>query len=56
MVDTTTWAKQFHQIGFIDFIVVPLKIAGVSVNIRKNARNLRTCLVYFVLIFENRQL
>ena len=34
----------------MDFLVVPLKIAGVSVNIRKNARNLRTCLICFALI------
>ena len=54
MIDTTTWAKQFHQIGFVHFIVVPLRNAGVSVNIRKNARNLRTCLVCcaFIAVFR----
>jgi len=46
----TTWSKQFHQIRFVNFIVVPLKIAGVSVNIRKNARNLRICLACFAFI------
>ena len=42
--------REFHQIDFMDFIVVPLNIAGVCVNIRKNARYLRTCLICFALI------